>query len=102
MHRRWRAAWPRRSGWFDPPWPQGPQTTWRPDPISPAGWRPRWPVYRLRRGKYFEPVWEPPEWIKGYGAVTVATGSTGGVRVERHATGAAAPTKAVTGGVLVE
>lgn len=57
MLRRWRAAWPRRSKRFDPPWPQGPQTQPFPGVHKPAGARPtRFPA-RPRRGRFIEPAW---------------------------------------------
>lgn len=55
MLRRWRAAWPRRSRRFEPPWPQVISAA-PPSVYDQSGPRPRF-APKLRRGHFHEPAW---------------------------------------------
>lgn len=56
MFRRWRAAWPKRARWSNPPWLQASQATPTPAIHRQPGWRPRLAPLP-RRGRYIEPIW---------------------------------------------
>jgi hypothetical protein len=77
----------RRRRFYEPRWVEGPQTVWRPDPVCPAGSRPRWPTHRLRRSRLFEPGWPQaqqfigtqPRWVEeAGGGGGLAEGGTAG------------------------
>lgn len=56
MLRRWRAAWPKHSKRFDPPWPQAAPAPPPPALYDQGGPRPRY-APRPRRGRFHEPPW---------------------------------------------
>jgi hypothetical protein len=101
-----------RQGFTEPPWPQGPQTVWRPPFRGQAGARPRFAA-RLRRGRQFSPPWPqvaPPEFTPsrppGYAyagrtAGTARADATSG-NVQAGQPSGHAVTGGTTGSVIVE
>jgi hypothetical protein len=71
----------RRGQVTEPPWPQTvvQPSVWRPSPVRQAGWHPRWPTHRTRRGRLAEPIWPfvpPPPFTVGTLVATDAATAT--------------------------